>query len=263
MNLQSILDEVSAFAKYHGDRVYERWEEHDIAKMDSDNVDVTTNFDIEIERAFAKFVIANYPDHGFRGEELTELNREGEYIWHIDPLDGTKYFAKGVPLWGTTLALVKGETPVLGIVYNPTTKQMYRAAEEIGSFLNDSLMRIEEPAETNRLQIAMDLTTHKYDWDNLQDKLCDIQSKLMQHFYRVRMLGNGAFALAWLAQGMFGAYVDPYRHRKKFVDVAAGYIIAAEAGAVHKRIALQDEMEQLIVAHPKLINTIEELIRLS
>lgn len=262
MDKEAILNEVTAFITYQGDRVFRNWAQFDIAKIAVDNVDVTTNFDIEIEREFYELVSKKFPEHGFVGEELHELNKDAELKWHIDPIDGTKYFAQGIPLWGITLALVQNETPILGLIYNPTTKQLYRAAKGLGAYLNDSKLQFKSGIETSKLQLALDLTTRKYDWDNLQDRLGEIVSQLMKDYYRVRMFGNGAYALAWLAQGMFGVYVDPYRHTDKFVDIAAGIIIAEEAGASYERINLGNSMEQIVVANQRLFDDLKKTISL-
>jgi len=261
MDLKKVLDEVSGFIKLHGDRVYEHWDEVTVAE-EKDAVDISTNFDVEIEKLFAEFVSVHFPEHGFKGEELSELNREGEYVWHIDPIDGTKYFIKGVPLWGLTLALVKGDEPVLGVIYNPVAKQLYTAYQGGGAFMNEKKLEINPETDPAKVQLVWDLTTWKYEWEKYKDKLTGASAQLMSTFYRVRALGNGAYSLAWLAQGLFGAYADPYRHKDKFVDIAAGVLIAKEAGAAVYRNPLGNDLEQLIIAKSELIDVIRPIIEL-
>ncbi len=260
-DLKNILDEVTTFIKFHGDRVFDHWQELTI-DASKDGVDVTTNFDIEIEKKFAEFVKEHYPDHGFVGEEDQELNRTAEYIWHIDPIDGSKFFAKYVPLWGLTLALVKDGEPLVGVIYNPVSKQLYSAYKGGGAFLNDAPLKVPAEKDPAKLQMVWDLTTWKYEWEKYQDQFASMLGVLIKKFYRVRALGNGAYSLAWQAQGMFGAFVDPYRHASKFVDIAAGVLITQEAGATFYRHPLGNDMEQIIVASPEIIELVKPIIKL-
>lgn len=264
MNYAKILEELKTFIVEQGDKVYAGWENLKVVSSYDLGADMTTNFDKQIEKSFSEFVDKNFPQHGFRGEEFPELNRDAEYVWNIDPIDGTKYFARGIPFWSVTAALVQGENPLLGIVYDPVSRIIYEGFQDGGAYINGQKLIYNPTKEVDpkKLQVSVDLTTWKYDWDSLQDQLALTVTNLMKTFYRVRMFGAGAYSLSWLAQDMFGAYVDPYRHKKKFVDLAAGMIIAKEAGADIYRVNLDKEMEQIIIASPELIELIKPLIAL-
>lgn len=94
--------------------------------------DVVTSADVEAETAIKKFLLGK-TNYGFIGEELGR--QEGSPTWAVDPIDGTRAFIFGIPNFSTTIALIDKET-VLGVVYNPITKELYTATKANGAFLN-------------------------------------------------------------------------------------------------------------------------------
>ena len=77
--------------------------------------DPVTNADRAIERVLRTAIDARYPDHGIVAEEEGERAGKGEYTWFIDPIDGTRAFMTGSPLWGTLIGLTQGEQPLFGL----------------------------------------------------------------------------------------------------------------------------------------------------
>ncbi|MGL1903730.1 MAG: histidinol-phosphatase [Fibrobacterales bacterium] len=97
--------------------------------------------DQNAEEAMREFFIKETPDFGIIGEEFATANSNSEYNWIIDPIDGTKSFIAGVPLYGTLLGLYKGNDPVLGIINLPALGQCLSAQNGSGLFLNGSLVK--------------------------------------------------------------------------------------------------------------------------
>lgn len=91
--------------------------------------DPVTLADREAEAAMRALIMARFPDHGVIGEEFPPRNRDAEHVWILDPIDGTKAFITGFPLWGTLIALVRAGRPVLGLVNQPYTKERYGGAD--------------------------------------------------------------------------------------------------------------------------------------
>jgi myo-inositol-1(or 4)-monophosphatase len=83
--------------------------------------DPVTAADRAAERAIRKAIIARYPDHGIVGEEYGNVAGQGRYRWVIDPIDGTRAFIMGSPMWGTLIGLIDGSCPVLGVMDQPFT----------------------------------------------------------------------------------------------------------------------------------------------
>ncbi len=97
---------------------------------------LVTSADTEGEQAFRAAVIARQPAHGVRGEELPPLNPEAEFVWVVDPIDGTAEFAAGLPVWGTIIGLYYRERPLIGVIDLPALKLRARAAFGLGTEVN-------------------------------------------------------------------------------------------------------------------------------
>jgi inositol-phosphate phosphatase/L-galactose 1-phosphate phosphatase/histidinol-phosphatase len=98
--------------------------------------------DREAERAMRALIEAEFPDHGIEGEEWGAKAGDGEYIWYLDPIDGTKSFICGVPLFGTLIALVKGGKPVLGVIDQPYTRERWLGVSGRPSTMNGREIRV-------------------------------------------------------------------------------------------------------------------------
>ncbi len=83
-----------------------------------------------------------FPEHGILGEEFGHDSKESEYLWTVDPIDGTLSFVRGIPLFGTLLALLKNREPVVGIMILPALQESYLAAKGLGAFCNGAPIHV-------------------------------------------------------------------------------------------------------------------------
>jgi inositol-phosphate phosphatase/L-galactose 1-phosphate phosphatase/histidinol-phosphatase len=95
-----------------------------------DKPDLTpvTVADRAAEAAMRALIEAHFPDHGIIGEELGRVREEAEFVWVLDPIDGTKSFISGVPLFGTLIALTRRRRPILGIIDQPISRERWIGA---------------------------------------------------------------------------------------------------------------------------------------
>ncbi|HIF58448.1 MAG TPA: histidinol-phosphatase [Rhodospirillales bacterium] len=100
----------------------------DIKILDKENLTPVTAADREAETAIRIVLESECPKHGILGEEFGSHNLDAEYVWIIDPIDGTKAFVTGKPLFGTLIALCKNGSPVLGIIDQPILKERWIGA---------------------------------------------------------------------------------------------------------------------------------------
>ncbi len=100
----------------------------DIKILDKENLTPVTAADREAETAIRIVLESECPEHGVLGEEFGSHNLDAEYVWIIDPIDGTKAFVTGKPLFGTLIALCKNGSPVLGIIDQPILKERWIGA---------------------------------------------------------------------------------------------------------------------------------------
>ena len=122
-------------------------------KMDASPV---TEIDRAVEMRLREMIAARHPDHGIIGEEFADDRREGEHIWVLDPIDGTKAFMAGLPVYGTLIGLARGGRPVLGIIDQPVTRERWTGIDGEGTWHNGE--RVCTNA-CNRLSDALVCTT--------------------------------------------------------------------------------------------------------
>ena len=92
--------------------------------------------DRRAEATIREMIESEYPDNGIAGEEFGHEKMDAEYIWSIDPIDGTKAFISGSPLFGTLIALLKEGTPILGIIDIPATGERWIGGDKLPTTLN-------------------------------------------------------------------------------------------------------------------------------
>lgn len=103
-----------------------------------------TQADREVEAALRAMIATTYPQHGFMGEESGGMRAGAEYCWVIDPIDGTKNFMTGKPIFGTLIALVQHRVPVLGILDNPITHERWEASSDTCTVINKQPVSVDK-----------------------------------------------------------------------------------------------------------------------
>jgi inositol-phosphate phosphatase/L-galactose 1-phosphate phosphatase/histidinol-phosphatase len=93
------------------------------------------------EAAMRTMIETYFPDHGILGEEFGEVRGDADYVWVLDPIDGTKSFISGVPLFGTLIALTRGGRPILGIIDQPISRERWVGAAGRPTTLNGAAVR--------------------------------------------------------------------------------------------------------------------------
>ena len=95
-----------------------------------------TPIDQKVERALRAAIKETFPEHGIVGEEYDNLDSESDYVWILDPIDGTMAFIAGLPTFGTLIALTFQGTPILGVLDSPITRERWIGVDEVGTTLN-------------------------------------------------------------------------------------------------------------------------------
>jgi histidinol phosphatase-like enzyme (inositol monophosphatase family) len=121
--------------------------------------DPVTEADREAERAIRAAIAAHYPEHGIIGEEFGQLNADAEHVWVIDPVDGTRAFISGVPVWGTLIGLLHGGRAVHGIMAQPFTGEVYYTDGTQSRYEGPGGERVLRTRETGDLAEAIMFTT--------------------------------------------------------------------------------------------------------
>lgn len=177
--------------------------------------------DKNAEQLLRRLVEERFPDHGIIGEEFGEHASDAEWTWIIDPIDGTKSFISGVPLYGCLIALVRNRQPVLGVMHFPALKETIYAAKGQGCFWNGRRTRV---SHVSSLSDAVLLASEINLFDRAQrraqfDRL--VAGTLFQRTW------GDAYGYALVATGRADIMVDPIM---KVWDCAPMQVILEEAG---------------------------------
>ncbi|GAA2396217.1 inositol monophosphatase [Catellatospora methionotrophica] len=191
--------------------------------------DMATETDYAIERAVRAFLAERTPDIGFLGEEDGLSGSAGEWMWVLDPIDGTVNFVHGLPLCAVSLALLHGDRPVLGVIELPLLGARFTAVEGHGAYENDMPVTVSQVSDLGSAVVATgDYSVSPDAADDNRVRLA-VTAELAARAQRVRMLGSAAIDLVWLASGRLDASVTMGNNAW---DMAAGVVIAREAGAL-------------------------------
>lgn len=164
--------------------------------------DVVSAADHAAEELIGSRLADERPSDGVIGEEGTA--RAGERTWYVDPVDGTYNFLSGLPLWCSALALVAGDEPVLGAVYQPVTDELWIGGRAWRTTHNDEPV----PRLDDRRLAEVSLATYLHPTTLPDDSVREPLARVVQHAATVRMLGSGSVELASVASGRLGAYVQ-------------------------------------------------------
>ena len=190
-----------------------------------------TETDLAVERFIIDELSRRFPGDGFLGEEHGERDAGAGRVWIMDPIDGTRNFARSIPLYCVSLALRQAGEFVLGAVYCPEADQMYLAAAGCGATLNGAPMHVSQSSRLDEATLGAEIPGLNATDAVKADGVTRL-SALMHHAERLRCVGAGALALAYCASGQFDAYVN-FGHGSRVWDLAAGEVLVREAGGVY------------------------------
>lgn len=186
--------------------------------------DFVTYVDKGAEERLTKKLAQLLPEAGFLVEENTISRRGNEYTWIVDPLDGTTNFIHGIPCFSISIALVKMDRPVLGVVYEINSNEAFYSWEGGKAYKNNRIIKVSKAENLNDSLIATGFPY--YDYSRLDEYFV-----LFEHFLRntrgVRRLGSAAVDLAYVACGRFDGF---FEYSLNPWDVAAGAFLVKQAG---------------------------------
>ena len=122
-------------------------------KLKSDQTPLTLA-DTEAEKVIIETIKGRFPEHGFLGEESGNNKTRSEYHWLVDPIDGTKNYVRKIPVFGTQLALMKGNEVILGVSNAPALKELVYAERGSGSFLNGEPIHVSKVSDISKAMIC-------------------------------------------------------------------------------------------------------------
>lgn len=191
-------------------------------------INLVTDYDLASEKVIVGKIRDAYPDHEILAEESGEVGNKSDYIWYIDPLDGTTNFAHGFPVFCVSIAFEDrtGPEPVVaaGVIYDPVRDELYTALNDKGAFLNGETLNVSAQKDLNKALVA---TGFPYDIRENPEPVMSRFRRMCLSAQGVRRAGAAALDLAWVAAGRFDGFWEqglwPW-------DTAAGMLLVREAG---------------------------------
>jgi len=189
-------------------------------KMKSDMTPVT-QADVDAEKTIVGHIKENFPDHGFIGEESGTSNQDSEYLWIIDPIDGTKNFARKLPFFATQIALMKNGELIAGVSNAPALREFLYAEKGKGAFLNEKQVNVSSIEKIDESYLTYG-GIDEFETSNLLPNFISLFKKTHAH----RGFGD-CWSYSMLAQGKTDIMVEA---AVAIWDIAAVTVIVQEAG---------------------------------
>ncbi len=180
--------------------------------------------DMEAEKMIVNTLKFTMPEAGFITEEGTEKQGEEDYLWIVDPLDGTTNFMHGMSPHAVSIALQHGSKTLLGVVYEITHDECFYATHESKAYCNRKEIHV---SEHQKAADGLFITGFPYTIFDDIDAFMRLMEHMMRHTHGLRRLGSAAADLAYVAAGRSEGFYEKGLHPW---DIAAGALIVQQAG---------------------------------
>lgn len=226
-----------------------------------DKRDVVSNIDVEVERTLRSKLHDILPEAGFIVEEGVSEKKQ-KYNWTIDPLDQTKNYIHNIPMFVTQIALLDEDEPILGLVYNPISKQMFIASKNNGCFVNGKKIVAKTESDLSSAIIDFDFGSK----DTMYKYKSKLLLKVMDEAYRVRMTA-GFLSIFSIFGGVDGCIdtatlLSSLTDNAKYAgDLAPHIIIIREAGLRAEFVKVDLNHSAFVVGNANLFTRLSELVR--
>jgi myo-inositol-1(or 4)-monophosphatase len=213
--------------------------------------DFVSEVDRAAEAAIVDVLLGTYPDHAILAEEGTAKgnNAEAEYVWIIDPLDGTTNFLHGMPQYCVSIALAHKGQVTQAVILDPVRNDLFTASRGRGAFLNDRRIRV---SKRQHLRDCLVGTGFPYRDGSYLDQYLEMMKVMIQATAGLRRPGAAALDLAYVAAGYYDGFweigLNPW-------DVAAGSLLVLEAGGLIGDLSGEENYlhgGQVIAGNPRI-----------
>ena len=180
--------------------------------------------DLESQRAVLGAIRKAFPDDDYKAEEDEVKLTGAEYLWLVDPLDGTTNYAHGYPASCVSIGVLRRGRPALGGVYDPSRDELFLAEKGKGATMNGKRINVSTP---RRVADSLLITGFAYDRATRADFYLKRFKAFLTRSHDVRRSGSAALDMAWIAAGRADGF---WEYKLNPWDVAAGWILIEEAG---------------------------------
>jgi myo-inositol-1(or 4)-monophosphatase len=194
-----------------------------------------TAIDKKSETVIINFIRKEFPTHSILAEESgghksslasSQKGDGSEYLWVIDPLDGTTNFAHGLPIFAVSIGVQKNNETICGVVYDVMRDEIYSSERGSGSFRNGQKLHV---STNDDLQKSVLVTGFPYNIAENPDHAIERFVSFLKNSRAVRRLGSAAIDMCYVAEGVFDGFWEVYLNPW---DMAAGKLLVEEAGGI-------------------------------
>ncbi|BAL94858.1 inositol monophosphatase family protein [Rubrivivax gelatinosus] len=221
--------------------------------------DFVTEVDRAAEQAIIDTLLDAYPGHGILAEESGREHgsRDSEFVWIIDPLDGTTNFLHGFPVYAVSIALAHRGVVQQAVVYDPTRNDLFYASRGRGAFLNDRRLRVSKRTRLSDSLVGTGFPFRK--GDNFK-RYVKMFEEVMQSCAGLRRPGAAALDLCYVAAGYYDGFFEtglsPW-------DIAAGSLMITEAGGLIGNFTGEADFlyqREVVAGNPKVYGQLVQVL---
>jgi myo-inositol-1(or 4)-monophosphatase len=221
--------------------------------------DFVSEVDRAAEMAIINILLEAYPGHGILAEESGREHgaQNSEFVWIIDPLDGTTNFLHGFPVYAVSIALAHRNVVQQAVVYDPTRNDLFYASKGRGAFMNDRRLRVSKRLRLGDALIGTGFPFRK--GDNFK-RYVKMFEEIMQSCAGLRRPGAAALDLCYVAAGYYDGFFEtglqPW-------DIAAGSLLITEAGGLIGNFTGESDylhQREVVAGNPKVYGQLVQIL---
>ncbi len=221
-----MLQKIINISKEAGEIIRTGFKTNFSVKFKTNESNLVTSIDEASEKCIINFIKKEFPTHGILTEESGNVKTGGDYLWVIDPLDGTSNFAHGLPLFSVSIGVQYKGVTTYGVIYDVMRDVVYSAKKNCGAFENGVQLQVSANDNINRSFLV---TGFPYDLKENPDDTIQKFNTMLLNSRAVRRLGSAAIDMCYVASGVFDGFWEVYLHPW---DIAAGMLLIEEAGGI-------------------------------
>lgn len=221
-----MIEDVKFIAKSAGEIIKNYFGKNFSIEYKSDVKNLVTQADKESEKTIIEFIKKKYPSHGIIAEESGEESSSAEYLWVIDPLDGTSNFAHGLPIFSVSIGVVFKKEIIIGVVFDIMRDKLYFAEKGSGAFRGDVKLSV---SKNSKIEESFLVTGFPYNISENPENAFEKFIAMTKVSRAVRRLGSAAIDFCYVAEGVFDGFWEVHLNPW---DICAGKLLVEEAGGL-------------------------------
>ena len=194
------------------------------------SIDLVTKTDLESEKIIKNIILSSYPNHSILAEESGKKKTRSDFLWIIDPIDGTTNFVHGCSPFSISIALFYKKEPIVSTILELPNLKLYTAIKDKGAWCEGNSIKC---SKTKILKKSLLVTGFSYNYDYLWEQNMLLFKKLTRASQGVRRFGSASLDICYVAEGVLDGF---WEYNLNPWDTAAGILIAAEAGCLVSNI---------------------------